>query len=240
MGKLRVIELFAGIGAQAAALDRIGADWESVDVVEIDPYCITSYNAIHGTNYKPKDITEVQSLAPCDMLTYSFPCTDISTAGKQLGLSKGSGTRSSLLHEVARLLDDYETRGELPKYLIMENVKNLVGKKFKGDFDNWLAYLEGKGYRTYWKVLNACDYGVPQHRERVIAVSILSNNGGGGQDEGYEFPTPIPLKKRLKDVLEENVDEKYYITNAAVLSKLNSHYECRKNSILQGGGYAEP
>lgn len=165
MARLRVIELFAGIGAQAQALNRIGADWESVDIVEVDPYCVTAYNAIFHTHYEPKDITKVEHLKPCDMLTYSFPCTDISTAGKQMGLSKGSGTRSSLLHEVARLLDDYEERNELPKYLIMENVKNLVGKKFKADFDEWVAYLKAKGYETYWKVLNACDFGIPQHRE---------------------------------------------------------------------------
>lgn len=179
MATLKVIELFAGIGAQATALNRIGADWESVGIVEIDPYCVTAYNAIHGTSYKPQDITKVESLPACDMLTYSFPCTDISTAGKQKGLAKGGGTHSSLLYEVERLLEDYEQRGLLPKYLVMENVKNLVSKKFKPYFDNWVQYLKDKGYQTYWQVLNAADYGIPQHRERVIAISILSSNGGG-------------------------------------------------------------
>lgn len=108
---LRVVELFAGIGAQAAALDLIGAEWESVGIVEIDPYCVTAYNAIHGTDYKPSDITKVERLLECDLLTYSFPCTDISNAGKQKGFAEGSGTRSSLLWEVRRLLRAYTENG---------------------------------------------------------------------------------------------------------------------------------
>ena len=108
---VKVIELFAGIGAQASALDLIGADWESVGIVEIDPYCVTAYNAIHGTNYTPSDITKVERLPECDLLTYSFPCTDISNAGRQKGLAEGSGTRSSLLWEVRRLLRAYENGG---------------------------------------------------------------------------------------------------------------------------------
>lgn len=229
---LRVVELFAGIGAQAAALNRIGAEWESVGVVEIDPYCVAVYNALNGTNYEPTDITKLKELPDCDLITYSFPCTDISTAGKQAGLTENSGTRSSLLWEVYHLLRSYEDRGgSLPKYLLMENVKNLVGKRFKPDFDLWLGMLEELGYTTYWKVLNATDYGVPQNRERVFAVSILND------DEGYEFPNPVPLQKKLKDVLEKNVDEKYYISVNAVNSRLESSFCHRNRSIINGGGH---
>lgn len=229
--KLRVIELFAGIGAQAAALDLIGAEWESVNIVEVDPYCVTSYNAIHGTDYKPSDITKVERLPECDLLTYSFPCTDISNAGKQKGLAEGSGTRSSLLWEVYRLLKAYTVAGGgyLPKYLLMENVKALVQKKFKPYFDDWLKKLEELGYTNYWKVLNATDYGIPQNRERVIAVSILND------DEGYEFPQPKPLRLKLKDILEPEVDAKYYISADAVKSKLESHFCHRNRSIIKGG-----
>lgn len=228
---LRIVELFAGIGAQAAALDRIGADWQSVGMVEIDPYCVAVYNALNGTNYEPQDITKVKDLPDCDLLTYSFPCTDVSTAGRQAGLKEGSGTRSSLLWEVHRLLLSYRARGGLPpKYLLMENVKNLVGKRFKPDFDRWLEMLKELGYTTYWKVLNATDYGVPQNRERVFAISILND------DEGYEFPTPVPLQKKLKDVLERNVDEKYYIGVNAVNSRLESSFCHRNRSIIGGGG----
>lgn len=236
MPKIRVIELFAGIGSQAEALDRIGADWESAGIVEIDPYCVTAYNAIHGTDYKPSDITKLESLPDCDLLTYSFPCTDISTAGKQKGFTEGSGTRSALVWEVLRLLKAYGARGGTPpKYLIMENVKALVQKKFRPLFDEWLASLEELGYTTYWKVLNATDYNMPQNRERVIAVSILND------DEGYEFPKPEPLKLLLKDVLEPVVDEKYYITVDAVNARLKSNYQQRKRSIIGGGDdRAEP
>lgn len=230
MPTIRVIELFAGIGSQAEALNRIGADWESAGIVEIDPYCVTAYNAIHGTKYKPADITKIESLPDCDLLTYSFPCTDISTAGKQKGFTEGSGTRSALVWEVLRLLKAYGARGGTPpKYLIMENVKALVQKKFRPLFDEWVASLNELGYTTYWQVLNATDYGIPQNRERVIAVSILND------DEGYEFPKPEPLKLLLKDVLEPVVDEKYYITVDAVNARLKSNYQQHKRSIIGGG-----
>lgn len=111
----------------------------------------------------------------------------------------------------------------------MENVKALVQKKFRPLFDEWVASLSELGYTTYWQVLNATDYGIPQNRERVIAVSILND------DEGYEFPKAEPLKTLLKDVLEPVVDEKYYITVDAVNSRLNSNYQHRKRSIIGGG-----
>ena len=126
---IRVIELFAGIGAQAAALDRIGAEWESVGIVEIDPYCVTAYNAIHGTNWEPSDITKIEKLPECDLLTYSFPCTDISTAGKQKGLGEGSGTRSSLLWEVYRLLTAYTDGGGEPAEVPSHGKRQSSGRK---------------------------------------------------------------------------------------------------------------
>ena len=229
---LRVVELFAGIGAQAAALDLIGAEWESVGIVEIDPYCVTAYNAIHGTDYKPSDITKVERLPECDLLTYSFPCTDISNAGKQKGFAEGSGTRSSLLWEVRRLLRAYTENGggSPPKYLLMENVKALVQKKFKPHFNEWLKQLEELGYTTYWQVLNATGYGMPQNRERVIAVSILNDT------EGFAFPKPIPLELKLKDLLEPVVDRKYYIKADAIQSRLESNFCHRNRSIIRGGG----
>lgn len=132
-------------------------------------------------------------------------CTDISVAGKQEGII--DGTRSGLLLEVERLLLKSAECGELPDYLQLENVKNLVGKKFIKDFYRWLDFLESLGYRNYWQVMNAKDYGVPQNRERVFCISIKRE-----LEQDYEFPKPVPLDKRLKDVLESNVDEKYYLS----------------------------
>ena len=149
-------------------------------------------------------ILNPKELPNFDLMTYSFPCTDISVAGKQEGLIKGQ-TRSGLLWECEKVIAEKK-----PKFLLMENVKNLVGKQFKPDFDRWCNWLEKQGYTNYWKVLNAKDYGVPQNRERVFMISIL------GEHDTYEFPQKQELKNRLKDVLESEVDEKYYIdTNAS-------------------------
>ena len=142
------------------------------------------------------------NLPDMDLFTYSFPCTDISVAGQQQGVIKGQ-TRSGLLYECEKIIEV-----KRPKYLLMENVKNLVGKKFKEQFDEWLKYLESLGYTNYWQVLNAKDYGVPQNRERVFAVSILND-----EDKDYVFPTPKKLEHDLYDVLDETIDSSCMITD---------------------------
>ena len=136
-------------------------------------------------------------------MTYSFPCTDLSVAGKMKGMKKGSGTRSGLLWEVERLLKEMD---EKPQVLLMENVPQVHGKKNKEDFQSWISFLESVGYMNYWQDLNAKNYGVAQNRNRCFMISLLGNYS-------YDFPRPIPLKKKLKDYLEDNVDEKYYINN---------------------------
>ena len=140
-------------------------------------------------------------LPDMDIFTYSFPCTDISVAGQQQGVVKGQ-TRSGLLYECEKIIEV-----KRPKYLLLENVKNLVGKKFKEQFDEWLNYLESLGYTNYWQVLNAKDYGVPQNRERVFVVSVLND-----KDKNYIFPQKQTLNICLKDVLESQVEEKYYLS----------------------------
>lgn len=172
------------------------------------------------------DITKVVELPKADLWTYSFPCTDISIAGLQKGFSKDSGTRSGTLWEVERLLNAAKEKAELPRCLLMENVKALTQKKFMPEFSSWLRTLEEFGYKTYWQVLNAKDYGVPQNRERVFAVSFL--NG-----QAFEFPTAMPLQLRLKDVLEKNVDEKYYLSDE-VCASLNAHLQRNKE---KGNGF---
>ena len=204
MGKLKVFEAFAGVGAQRMALRNLGIDFEIVGISEIDKFALKSYEAIHGECPNFGDISKINpsDLPDMDLFTYSFPCQDLSIAGKQQGL--GEGTRSGLLYECEKVIE-----AKRPKYLLLENVKNLVGKKFRNDFDKWLNYLEGLGYKNYWKVLNAKDYGVPQNRERVFVVSILEDN------KRYSFPEAKELESKFIDILEPSVEEKYFLSEKA-------------------------
>ena len=203
MNRIKVIELFAGVGSQAMALRNIGIDYEVLGISEIDKFAIKSYEAIHGEVHNFGDISKIEKLPYCDLLTYSFPCQDLSIAGHQKGINKD--TRSGLLLEVERLLLKAKENRTLPKYLLLENVKNLVGKKFIKDFERWLSFLNSLGYYSNWEVLNAKDYGIPQNRERIFVVSSLENMH-------YKFPKPVELKSKMKDLLEEKVDGKYYLS----------------------------
>lgn len=223
---MKIIELFAGIGSQAMALRNIGADYEIVGISEIDKFAIISYNAIHGETKNFGDITKIKELPKCDLVTLSFPCQSLSISGKQEGIKKG--TESGLLLEVKRLLKNEAKNGKLPEWLLMENVKNLVSKKFMPQFQKWLDFLESIGYETKWEVLNAKDYGVPQNRERVFAVSRIGKNN-------FEFPRKIELKKFLKDILETgDIPEKYYISKAS-LKTLTSMQD--RNGYVRGKAF---
>ena len=232
---IRLIELFAGYGSQAMALKRIGAKFEHYRVVEFDKYAIASYNAVHGTDFPTMDITKVhaEDLNICDtnaftyLLTYSFPCTDLSVAGKQAGMSKGSGTRSGLLWEVERILTEIrDSNGELPQILFMENVPQVHGKKNINDFEKWLGFLESLGYTNYWQDLNAKNYGVAQTRNRCFMFSFLGNYS-------YDFPQPIQLTKRIRDYQEEVIDEKFYVSDKA----LKGFAEHAKKKKEKGNGF---
>ena len=185
------------------ALRNLSIEHEVVAIAEIDKFAIASYEAIHGEVNNLGDISkiDVEDIPDHDLFTYSFPCQDISLAGKQRGLNEGSETRSSLLWECEKVI-----KAKRPKYLLMENVKNLVSKRHKDNFDRWLKILENLGYTNYWQVLNVKDYGIPQNRERVFCVSIL------GEHTPYEFPKGFELKLRLKDILEDEVEEKFYLS----------------------------
>lgn len=140
------------------------------------------------------------------LLTYSFPCQDLSLAGKCKGMEKGSGTRSGLLWEVERILGECEHK---PQILVMENVTQVHGAGNEEHFREWMLRLEEMGYQNYWKDMTAVDYGIPQTRNRTFMISIYGNYN-------YSFPKKIPLKLRLKDLLESNVDEKYYLSNKMI------------------------
>lgn len=225
MDKLRVFEAFSGYGSQSLALERLGIEHEVVAISEIDKYALQAYYALHNKDIPNLgDISklDVNDIPEHDLFTYSFPCQDISVAGKTKGIVKGE-TRSGLLYECERIIE-----AKRPKYLLLENVKNLVGKKFKTQFEEWLAYLENLGYTNYLKVLNAKDYGIPQNRERVFVVSIL------GKHKAYEFPKPIPLDKCIRDILEEEVDEKYYLSDEYTKRFIES---TKKSKYPMGNAY---
>lgn len=222
---LTVNELFAGIGAFRKALINLNIPHEIVGISEIDKYAVKSYEAIYGETRNYGDISKISKLDYVDLWTYGFPCQDLSNAGKQKGLIKGE-TRSGLLYEVQRLLGLAALYDELPKYLIMENVKPLVGKKFLPKFEEWLNWLSDCGYKSYWQVLNAADYGIPQKRERVICVSIrkdLMNQ--------FFFPEKQPLETKFRDLLEQQIDEKYYLKQETYEWFKKHNQECEEKKL---------
>ena len=254
---IKILELFGGIGACSSALERLGIDYEIADYVEIDKYAVKSFNAIHNTNFEPQDICEWNKDIEVDLIMHGSPCQDFSLAGKQAGGDKDSGTRSSLMYETIRIVEKLK-----PKYVIWENVKNLLSKKHRHNFDAYLETMKQLGYTNYYQVLNAKDYGIPQNRERVFTVSILGNEKKydfpkgnkcnnkidvvgnympSGHDasrivdenglaptvkenhgtvtavlQRFEFPPKQELKLKLKDMLEDDVDEKYYLSDKMI------------------------
>ena len=230
---LKYLSLFSGIGAFESALTNLGVNYEIVNYCEIDKYASKSYSAIHGVPESKNlwDITKVNVFnlpkpGEIDLVTYGFPCQDISLAGKQKGLfnEDGSLTRSGLFFEALKVIEYCK-----PKVAIAENVKNLTSKKFATQFETVLKSLEEAGYNNYWKVLNAKDYGIPQNRERVFIVSIRKDI----DRELFEFPKPYSLEKRLKDFLEPHVDEKYYLSDNMV----NFFTQNSKNQEEKGNGF---
>ena len=227
---IRLIELFAGIGAQAKALENLNVPFEHYRICEFDIHAVRAYNAVHGTDFDVSDITKIHAEdlgisdtdSYCYIMTYSFPCTDLSTAGKMAGMSRGSGTRSGLLWEVERLLKEMD---ELPQILLMENVPEVVGEKNILDFAEWISFLDGLGYMSKYKILNAKNYGVPQNRDRCFMVSWLG-------DFYFDFPAPIPLTKRLMDVLEPEVDEKFYLSDKAIEGLIKAMDSDHKPTML--------
>ena len=290
MEKLKVLELFAGIGACSKALEKLGIEHEIVDAVEIDKYAVKSFNAIHNTNFEPQDITQWDKQIDVDLIMHGSPCQDFSLAGLQAGGDEGSGTRSSLMYETIRIVKKLK-----PKYVIWENVKNLLSKKHRHNFDSYLEIMESLGYKNYYQVLNAKDYGIPQNRERVFTISIrkdiqisdeiklsvrknferekqeISKTNkeiyqceceSGWQDNkvgikvsptirannnntfiledniDFKFPPKQELKLKLKDMLEDCVDEKYFLSDKQIQNIKCSTFH-QNNRRIQEKDYAD-
>ena len=226
----KVLSLFSGIGAFEKALKNIGVDYDLVGYSEIDKYASKSYAAIHNVDESMNlgDITKINEKElpkDIDLITYGYPCQDISLAGKQKGLfnEDGSKTRSGLFFDALRIIEETQ-----PRVAIAENVKNLVGKKFKPQFDIILDSLDKAGYNNYWQVLNAKDYGIPQNRERVFIVSIRKD-----VDNGFKFPKAVPLQLRLKDMLDDEVDEKFYLSKEQIDRINNSNFMQEKKRLQE-------
>ena len=224
---LKYLSLFSGIGAPEKALKNLGIEYELIGFSEIDKYAIKSYCAIHNVSEELNlgDITkiDIKSLPKdIDFITHGSPCTDLSLAGKEAGADKGSGTRSSLMWNSVEIFKHCK-----PKIILWENVKNLLSKKHKHNFDAYIEDLNNLGYTSYYKVLNAKDYGIPQNRERVFTISIRNDI-----NKEFKFPEPFDNGIRLKDLLEKEVDEKYYI-NTEKANKLIEEFKANNKNNEQ-------
>ena len=216
---LKVIELFSGIGAPRKALEKLNINHKVIGFSEIDKFAIESYRAIHNDFLTPNlgDITKIKELPETDLLIYGSPCQDISIAGKQRGIKEG--TRSGLLLEVLRLIEVYKNKNTLPKYLLLENVSNILSKEHRKEFQNYLLFLEKLGYKNFYKIMNAVDYKIPQNRERLFCLSVLDKKAR------YNFPKQKKLNIFLRDMLEKEVDEKYYLSEEKTKKFISENWE---------------
>lgn len=225
---LKLLSLFTGIGAFEKALERLNIDYELVGFSEIDKYAIKSYCTVHNVseNKNLGDVAkiEIDKIPDFDLMSWGFPCQDISIAGRMEGIKEG--TRSGLYYEGYKIL-----KAKMPKISIIENVKNLTSQRFRSQFDSILSEISELGYNNYWKILNAKDYGVPQNRERVFIVSIRKDI----DKNNFTFPSPVILNLKLKDILEDKVDDKFYLTENGIgrLIKKNNKLlkDCQNPSI---------
>lgn len=229
MRTIRLLSLFSGIGAFEKALDNCHIPYELVNYCEIDKYASKAYCAIHGVEETKNlwDVCKVDAtqLGDIDLLTYGFPCQDISISGQMRGMfdEEGGYTRSGLFFEALRIIKECH-----PRIAIAENVKNLMSQAFVDQYHIVQEELGGAGYNNHVQILNAKDYGIPQNRERVFIISIRKDI-----DKGYIFPNPIPLKLCLRDLLEDKVDEKYYLSEETIKG-FEGH---RMRQEAQGNGF---
>lgn len=227
---INYLSLFSGIGAPEKALKNLGIPFNLVNYCEIDEHASKSYAAIHGVSedlnlWDVTKITKDSIKERIDLITHGSPCQDYSLSGKQAGGDEGSGTRSSLMYETIRIVADYN-----PKFILWENVKNVIAPRHIHNFENYRNRLDELGYNSYWKVLNAKNYGIPQNRERIFCISIRKDI-----DKGFDFPEPIELKLRLKDMLDDEVDEKFYIKGDKIQNLIKNMTETQAINTMPDG-----
>ena len=223
---LKYLSLFSGIGSPEQALKNLGVEFELFGFSEIDKYAIKSYCAVHGVDESLNlgDITkiDIESLPlDIDLITHGSPCQDFSVAGSGKGGDIGTGTRSSLMWNTVAICEHCK-----PKYVIWENVKNVLSKKHRHNFDKYLEEMDRIGYNNFHQILNAKDYGVPQNRERIFVISIRKDI-----EKDFKFPKGFDNGIRLKDILEEEVEEKYYI-NTEKAEKLIQEFKSTNKKTL--------
>lgn len=214
IGKLKVVELFGGIGAFRKALINLEIAHKVIDYVEIDKNCVKSYNKLYGKDYKPKSVVDYElPNEKVDILIHGSPCQDFSRIGEKKGGLKGTGTRSSLLFETIRIIEYAKYK---PKWVIWENVKGVLDRNMKDAFFYYIDEMNRLGYETTYQIINAKDFGIPQHRERVFAISCFGSN---------QFDFSRLAKKEMKHIesfLEEETKEKYVVTQKSMLEHLHS------------------
>ena len=229
---MKILSLFSGIGAFEKALTNIGIDHEVIGFSEIDKYAIKAYSAIHGIDEKLNlgDITKIYPdglQKDIDIITHGSPCQDFSLAGKQQSGDIGSGTRSSLMWHTVKIVEAVR-----PKYVIWENVKNVVSKRHKHNFEKYWESMNKLGYVNNYSLLNSKDYGVPQHRERIFVISIRSDLRNRYY---FRFPKRIESDIILSDLLEKEVDQKYFLNDETLKKLLSYNFESNKRIIDTNG-----
>ena len=226
--ELNMLSLFSGIGAFEKALENIGIKINLKNFCEIDKYASQAYCAIHKVDKKLNlnDITEIDieklPTSGIDIITHGSPCQDFSMAGLQAGGDIGTGTRSSLMWNSVAIIKHVK-----PKFVVWENVKNVLSKKHKHNFEKYLKSLEDIGYNNYYQVLNAKDYRIPQNRERIFVISIRKDIDKGN----FKFPEKQTLQLKLKDLLDDEVDEKFYLKDSQIERIKNSTFMQEKKRI---------
>lgn len=204
---LKILELFGGIGAPRKALENLNIKIKSIDYVEILPYAVKAYNRIFNNDYDTQDITKWNMNV--DLLIHGSPCQDWSKNGLN-----NINTGRSILYERTLEIIEKELHPR-PKFVLWENVPNLLSDRHVQHFNHYLEKMESLGYTNSFEILNAKHYGMPQNRERVYVVSIL-----GGEE--FKFPEPVNLEKGLKDYIDFDIDPSEY---ALLESELNLFFE---------------